>query len=57
MRYNLACVYALSGLKDKALPALKEAFALNPGLLEWSKQDSDLNSLRQEPEFLALFSG
>ena len=53
--YNLACVYALSGLKDKAIPALEEAFALNPGLLDWSKQDSDLNSLRQEPAFLALY--
>ena len=55
VRYNLACVYALSGLKDKALPVLEEAFELNPALLDWSKQDSDLNSLRQEPAFLALF--
>jgi tetratricopeptide (TPR) repeat protein len=55
VRYNLACVYALSGLKDKAIRELKEAFALNPALLEWSQQDSDLNSLRQEPSFLALY--
>jgi tetratricopeptide (TPR) repeat protein len=55
VRYNLACVYALSGLADKAIPALKEALALNPALLEWSKQDSDLNSLRQVPAFLALY--
>jgi len=55
VRYNLACVYALSGLKNKAIPELKEAFALNSSLLEWSRQDSDLNSLHQEPEFLALY--
>jgi tetratricopeptide (TPR) repeat protein len=55
VRYNLACVYALSGLKDKAIQALKEAFGLNPALQEWSKQDSDLNLLRQEPAFLALY--
>lgn len=55
VRYNLACVYALSGLTDKAISVLKEALALNPALLEWSKQDSDLSSLRQEPAFLALY--
>ena len=55
VRYNLACVYALSGSKEKAIPALKEAFALNPALLDWSKKDTDLDSLRQEPDFIALF--
>jgi tetratricopeptide (TPR) repeat protein len=55
VRYNLACAYALSGLKDKAIQALKEAYPLNPALLEWSKQDNDLDSLRQEPAFLALY--
>jgi tetratricopeptide (TPR) repeat protein len=57
VRYNLACIYALSGLKDKAIAVLKEAFALNPALVEWSIQDSDLNCLRQEPAFLALYPG
>ena len=55
MRYNLACVYALSGLKDQAIQAVKESFPLNPYLVEWSKKDSDLDSIRQEPAFLALY--
>ncbi len=55
IQYNLACVYALSGEKDKALRTLKQALALNPGLLEWTKEDGDLSSLRQEPDYLALF--
>ena len=53
--YNLACFYALNGMKEKAIPKLKEAFKLMPDLLEWSKQDSDLNSLRELPEFKALY--
>lgn len=57
IQYNLACVYALSGEKDKALCTLKQALALNPGLLEWTKEDGDLSSLRQEPDYLALFPG
>jgi tetratricopeptide (TPR) repeat protein len=56
VRYNLACFYALSGLKDRAIQALKEAFELSPALLEWSQQDTDLDSLRQEPLFEALYS-
>ena len=55
VRYNLACVYALSGLKDQAIQAVKESFPLNPYLVEWSKKDSDLDSIRQEPAFLALY--
>ena len=53
--YNLACFYALNGMKEKAIPNLKEAFKLRPNLIEWSKQDSDLNSLREMPEFKALY--
>jgi len=53
--YNLACFYTLNGMKEKAIPNLKDAFKLRPDLIEWSKQDSDLNSLRELPEFKALY--
>ena len=53
--YNLACFYALNGMKEKAVLKLKEAFKLRPDLMEWSKQDSDLNSLREFPEFKAIY--
>jgi tetratricopeptide (TPR) repeat protein len=54
-RYNLACFYALSGQTDKAIPELREALQLRPDLLEWSKQDTDLASLRDDPAYQALY--
>lgn len=53
--YNLACFYATTGQPDKALPLLPEALRLRPDLVEWSKQDSDLDALRDVPAFKALF--
>jgi tetratricopeptide (TPR) repeat protein len=55
--YNLACFYATIGQPDKALPLLPEALRLRPDLAEWSKQDSDLDSLRDRPDFQALYQG
>ena len=52
--YNLACFYALSGEKDKSLENLSKAFSLRPDMIEWSKEDTDLASLWDEPAFLAL---
>lgn len=54
-RYNLACFYALTGQKDKALVELRESLQMNPDLIEWSKRDSDLDSLRDDPAFQALY--
>jgi hypothetical protein len=53
--YNLACFYALNGMNDKAISRLKEAFMNRPDLVEWSKVDSDLNSLRELPDYKALY--
>jgi hypothetical protein len=53
--YNQACYYALTGHSTKAITLLGQALPLNPGLIEWSKQDSDLDSLRELPEFQALY--
>ena len=53
--YNLACHHALTGKKEKAIRGLQKALSLNPGLIEWSKQDTDLDSLRQENEYQALY--
>lgn len=55
-RYNLACFYALSGQADQAIGALREALRLRPDLLEWSKQDTDLVSLRQLEAYQALYA-
>jgi len=53
-QYNLACFYALHDKPQHALALLKTAMKLSPNLLEWSKQDSDLDSLRELPEFQTL---
>ncbi len=52
--YNLACFYARLGKTREAIASLKPAFALNPELIEWCKQDHDLDSLRDLPEFREL---
>ena len=54
-RYNLACFYALNGRPAQALAALREALPLRPDLAEWSKQDTDLDSLRDDPAYQALY--
>lgn len=53
--YNLACFYALNHLAEPALERLGQAFELSPELVEWSKEDSDLDSLRDLPDYQALY--
>jgi hypothetical protein len=48
--YDLACVEALVGESDNALEHLREA-ATNPRLREHAKEDSDFESLRDDPRF------
>ncbi len=52
--YNLACFYARVGKSREAIATLKPAFLLNPDLMDWCKQDHDLDSLRDLPEFREL---
>ncbi|MGB8253414.1 MAG: DinB family protein [Anaerolineaceae bacterium] len=53
--YNKACSYALVGQKPEAIQMVKEALKLSPNLLEWSKQDTDLDCLRDDPVFKAIY--
>jgi hypothetical protein len=53
--YNLACHHALGGRSGEAVEGLKKALALNPSLLEWSKEDPDLASIRQDPAYQAIY--
>jgi hypothetical protein len=53
--YNLGCFYARDGESERAIAAVGEALPLIPSLLEWSKQDTDLDSLRDIPAFQALY--
>jgi len=52
--YNLACFYALSGNKDRAIDNLSRAFSLSSDMVEWSLEDTDLASILEEPEFRTL---
>jgi tetratricopeptide (TPR) repeat protein len=54
--YNAACSYSLLGNRDKAIKELGEALALRPNLIEWSKQDPDLEAIREEAGYKALYS-
>jgi len=54
--YNLACFFVLIGEKEKALINLESAFITQPDLIEWSKNDNDLDALREDTNFKALLS-
>ena len=53
--YNLACFFTLIGEKEKAIINLETAFIARPDLIEWSKKDNDLDALREDKDFKALF--
>jgi Protein of unknown function (DUF1706) len=44
--YNLGCYYALAGRDDDALSLVQQALALDPALVEWSREDPDLDGIR-----------
>jgi tetratricopeptide (TPR) repeat protein len=52
--YNLACCEALIGRKEDAIAHLRLAIEQAEQLREFAKQDSDLESLREEPAFKEL---
>ena len=56
VKYNLACHYSLAGQKARAISELSEALRLNPGLVEWSKQDPDFEPVRDDPAYQALYA-
>ena len=54
--YDYACVLALSGSPRAALHHLKRALELDPTLARLAKEDPDLASLRNNPEFQSLIT-
>ncbi|NGX17154.1 TIR domain-containing protein [Wenzhouxiangella sp. XN24] len=57
MLYNGACLYAQLGETRKAVDALRQAIAGGTDIPGWTKNDPDLDPLREDPEFIALTSG
>jgi serine/threonine protein kinase/Tfp pilus assembly protein PilF len=54
MQYNVACFYSLLNDRKTAINAIKNAFTAGYADYEWIKRDSDLDNIRQEPEFIEL---
>ena len=55
VQYNLACRHSLLGEKETAIDRLRDALALNPSLIDWSKEDPDLAAIRGEPACQELY--
>ena len=51
IRYNLACSYALTGQKDKAINCLDKAIELGYRDVEHLRQDHDLDAIKADPRF------
>jgi uncharacterized Ntn-hydrolase superfamily protein len=54
VQYDLAVIRLAAGDKDGALGAIKKAIQLNPKLKAQAREDSDLDGLRDVPEFKEL---
>ena len=52
--YNVACTYGVLGKVDECLDALEQAVSKGWGDRDWLAHDSDLDSIRSEPRYLAL---
>jgi Cupin domain len=54
LRYELACLEALTGHSEQALAALSGAVKRNPECRDWARGDPDFASLRDEAAFREL---
>jgi serine/threonine protein kinase/Flp pilus assembly protein TadD len=52
--YNLACIYARTGMLDDALTALRRSVGTGLMHIGWIQHDTDLDPLRQDPRFRKL---
>ena len=54
MLYKLGGMYARNGRSEQAVGTIREAVTVNPSLIEWVRQDTDLDPLRALPAFRAI---
>ena len=54
--YNVACVYSNIGEIEEALNCLEKSVRKGMAELDWIKNDSDLDNLRDQPRFKALIA-
>ena len=56
LHYNAACIYSLTGRKEKAITHMRRAMELAPDNVRgYAENDSDLEAIRGEPAFKKLF--
>jgi tetratricopeptide (TPR) repeat protein len=55
--YNLACCESLAGRRADAIEHLRKAIEASDSVRSYLADDSDLDPLRDEPEFQALLAG
>lgn len=56
LEYNTACILARAEAWDEALQHLEAALKQRPDLIEGSKQDANLTSLRSDPRLTDLYA-
>jgi mannose-6-phosphate isomerase-like protein (cupin superfamily) len=52
--YNLACAESLAGKSEDALGHLRQSLQLDGKFAEYAADDSDLDAIRDDPEFSAI---
>jgi tetratricopeptide (TPR) repeat protein len=57
LQYDLACLESLGGNGDEALLLLGKAVAADPQTAEWALDDSDFDSVRDDPRFASALAG
>jgi TolB-like protein/class 3 adenylate cyclase/Tfp pilus assembly protein PilF len=57
MMFNAACFYARLGEKELALKMVINAVSIGFEQYEWLRRDPDLDSIRNEPEFVEILKG
>jgi serine/threonine protein kinase/tetratricopeptide (TPR) repeat protein len=57
MLYNVGCLHAVGGRRGLALDHLERAIELGMRNRDWLMTDPDLQSLRDDPRFVALLTG
>jgi hypothetical protein len=54
LAYNLACLESLTGHPAEAMAHLRQAVEMSDRFRDYAKGDSDLDAIREEPEFREL---
>jgi hypothetical protein len=57
MLYNGACLFAQLGDVKLSVSTLKEAIEAGHQNFDWIKRDSDLDPIRNDPEYIELMKG